>query len=198
MSTNALVIAMTGATGQIYGIKALQFLADVEVETHLILSRASKINIENEEDFSVRDVQAMADHTYDYQNPSTPLDDPTRNPPGVLVAPCSMKTLGAIAHGTGDNLITRCADRALRTRQTLVLMPREKPFDRIHLKNMLAVHDAGGIIMPPFLSFYTGKTSLDGLINRTVQRTLRLFDLPLSIEEWEGIRETIRTTKPSS
>lgn len=190
-----LLVGMTGASGQIYGIKVLQHLAQTEVESSLILSRASKLNIENEEDFSVQEVQNLADHVYEYKSSNTPGMMEKNGFCGMLITPCSMKTLGSVAIGTTDNLITRCADRTLRNRKTLVLMPREKPFDRVHLQNMLHVHDAGGVIMPPFLSFYTGIRTFDGLIDRTVQRTLMLFDLPLSIEEWKGVREQIRSRK---
>jgi 4-hydroxy-3-polyprenylbenzoate decarboxylase len=178
---------MTGATGQVYGIRALELIGETKYETHLILSSASEINITQESDYTVREVKALADELHAVKNIGAPTSSGSFKTAGMLIAPCSMKTLSNIAYADSGNLITRSADVMLKERRTLVLMPREKPFNRIHLKNMLEVTDAGGIIMPPFPSFYQQPGNIDEMITRTVARALSLFDIEVEYEEWEGI-----------
>ena len=178
---------MTGATGQIYGIRALELLAETEFESHLILSNASEINIVQESQYTVPEVKELADELHDIKNIGAKTASGSFRNEGMLVAPCSMKTLSNIAHGSSGDLITRSADVALKERRRLVLMPREKPFNRIHLKNMLEVTDAGGIIMPPFPSFYAKPESIDEMLNRTVARTLSMFGVDVEFEEWAGL-----------
>ena len=178
---------MTGATGQRYGIRALELLEDTDYETHLILSNASKLNIEHETDYSPDEVEALADEAHGIRNIGAVTASGSFHTEGMIVAPCSMKTLSHIAHGNSGNLITRSADVALKERRPLVLLPREKPFNRIHLQNMLDVTDAGGIIMPPFPSFYQNVDDVDAMIARTVARTLSLLDIDVDYEEWEGV-----------
>lgn len=182
-----VVIAMTGATGQIYGIRALELLNDTDYETHLILSNASKLNLEHETNYAPDDVEALADEAHGIRNIGAVTASGSFRTEGMIVAPCSMKTLSNIAHGNSGNLITRSADVMLKERRPLVVLPREKPFNRIHLKNMLEVTDAGGIIMPPFPSFYQHDDDIDDMISRTVARTLSLLDIPVDFEEWSGI-----------
>jgi 4-hydroxy-3-polyprenylbenzoate decarboxylase len=182
-----VVVGMTGSTGQIYGVRSLELLRDAGVETHLILSDAAKINLNQEGDYSPAEVQAIADEVHDVKNIGAKTASGSFRTEGMLVAPCSMKTLANIAHGNAGNLITRSADVMLKERRPLVLMPREKPFNRIHLKNMLEVTDAGGIIMPPFPSFYQQPDSLDEMITRTVARALSLLGFEIEYDEWSGL-----------
>ncbi|WP_440991839.1 UbiX family flavin prenyltransferase [Haloarchaeobius baliensis] len=185
--TERIVVGMTGATGQIYGIRALELLTDTEYETHLILSNAAKVNLKQEARTEVNEVLALADETHDVKNIGAKTASGSFRTEGMLVAPCSMKTLSNIAHGDAGNLITRSADVMLKERRPLVLMPREKPFNRIHLKNMLEVTDAGAIVFPPFPSFYQKPWDLDEMINRTTARALSQLDVDVTIEEWSGI-----------
>ena len=182
-----VVVGMTGATGQIYGIRILELLQDSDYETHLVLSNASKINLNHETDFSQQDVIALADEAHDVKNIGATTASGSFETEGMIVAPCSMKTLSNIAHANSGNLITRSADVTLKERRPLVVLPREKPFNRIHLENMLKLTDAGGIIMPPFPSFYQRPDTIDEMITRTCARTLSLLDLDVEFDEWEGI-----------
>lgn len=185
--TERVVVGMTGATGQIYGVRALELLADHGYETHLVLSDAAKINLNQEIEYSPSDVEALADVVHDNRNIGAETASGSFRTLGMLIAPCSMKTLSNVARGNSGNLITRSADVMLKERRPLVVMPREKPFNRIHLKNMLELTDAGGIVMPPFPSFYQGPTSIDEMITRTVARSLAQLDVEVEIEEWAGL-----------
>lgn len=186
-SSNRVVVGVTGATGQLYAIKALEFLANADVETHLVLSDAAGLNIRQESEYTVEDVRSLADYVHDNRNIGAPTASGSFRTRGMLVTPCSMKTLSNIAHGNSTNLIARSADVALKERRPLVLMPREKPFNRIHLKNMLDVTDAGAIVMPPLPSFYNRPASIEEMVARTVARTLTYFDVDVAFDEWEGI-----------
>lgn len=188
--TNRIVIGMTGATGQVYGIRALELLQESNYNTHLVLSNSAEININQETEYSPSDIKSLATKVHDCKNIGAPTASGSFNTVGMLVAPCSMKTLSNIAHGNSGNLITRSADVMLKERRPLVTMPREKPFNRIHLKNMLEVTDAGGIIMPPFPSFYQQPNSIDEMITRTVARSLSHFDISVEFDEWTGLSDT--------
>jgi 4-hydroxy-3-polyprenylbenzoate decarboxylase len=192
--SDPLLVAFTGATGQLYGIRLLEMVRDLPNETHLILSQAAKLNIQQESEWIVEAVQALADVEYGYNEIAAPPASGSFRTAGMVVAPCSMRTLSDIAHASTGNLITRAADVTLKERRPLVLMPREKPFNRIHLKNMLEVTDAGGIIMPPFPSFYHNPESIDDIVNRTVARTLAFFDVDIEVEEWSGMGDSGETT----
>jgi len=178
---------MTGSTGQIFGVRALELLESESIETHLILSDAAKINLNQEGDYTPADVQEKADHVHDIKNIAAKLASGSYRTLGMVVSPCSMKTLSNIAHGNAGNLIVRAADVTLKERRDLVLMPREKPFNRIHLENMLQVHDAGGTIMPPLPSFYQQPDSLDAMISRTMARALFQLGIDIEYEEWQGL-----------
>jgi len=182
-----IVVGMTGSTGQLYGIRALELLAETDYESHLILSEAAKLNVVQEADRSVAAVEELADVVYDVGDVGAAPASGSFLTEGMVVAPCSMKTLSNVAHANSGNLITRAADVTLKERRPLVLMPREKPFNRIHLENMLKVTDAGGIIMPPFPSFYQSPQSIDEMVSRTVARTLRLLDVDVDVDEWTGM-----------
>lgn len=186
-----VVIGMTGATGQIYGIRALELLQGTDYEAHLILSDAAKINIEQEAGYGTSEVMDLADEVHDNKNIGAPTASGSFETNGMVVVPCSMKTLSDVAHGSSGNLITRSADVMLKERRPLVLMPREKPFNRIHLENMLSVTDAGGVILPPFPSFYQNPESIDEMVTRTTARALSHVDVEVEYEEWAGLSQTV-------
>jgi 4-hydroxy-3-polyprenylbenzoate decarboxylase len=178
---------MTGSTGQIYGIRILQMLGETDYESHLVLSEAAKLNITQEAGSSIADVKTVADEVYDNKNVGATIASGSFRTAGMIIAPCSMKTLSNIAHASSGNLITRAGDVTLKERRPLVLMPREKPLNRIHLENMLKATDAGGIIMPPFPSFYQQPSDIDEMISRTTARTLSLLDIDVEYDEWTGM-----------
>lgn len=184
-----IIVALTGATGQIFGVQALKILKETDVDSHLILSEASKINLSNELGILPKDVSALADESYSLNNIGAPLASGSFQTQGMLVAPCSMKTLSNITMGHAANLITRAADVTLKEKRPLLLMPREKPLNRIHLENMLRSHDAGAIIYPPLLSFYqfNDMEQIKPMVNRSVARALDLLGVPAQFDEWEGI-----------
>ena len=184
---SSVVIGMTGATGQIYGIRALELVRETDVESHLILSESAKINIKQEAGYEVERVEHLADNVYNYKNVGAPMASGSFKTNGMLVVPCSMKTLSHVAHGSSGNLITRSADVMLKERRPLGLMPREKPFNRIHLKNMLEVTDAGATVIPPFPSFYQNPDSIDEMVTRTMARALSHVGVEIEFEEWNGI-----------
>lgn len=186
---NRVIVALTGATGQFYGIRALELLEDLDWETHLVYSEAAVITVGQETPYAPSDLDAMADEVHSPKNIGAPIASGSFQTEGMLIAPCSMKTLANVAHGNTGNLITRAADVALKERRTLVVMPREKPLNRIHLKNMLDLTDAGAIVNPPFPSFYQGSNNIDQMITRTVARTLSLFDIEIPYDEWDGLHE---------
>lgn len=182
-----VVVGMTGATGQIYGVRVLELLRETDYESHLVLSKAARITLNQETEYSVADVTGLATETYDVGNIGAATASGSFATEGMIVAPCSMKTLSNVATGNSGNLITRSADVTLKERRPLVLLPREKPFNRIHLQNMLSVTDAGGVIMPPFPSFYANVDSIDEMVARTMARTLSLLDVDVAFDEWTGL-----------
>ncbi|WP_254533229.1 UbiX family flavin prenyltransferase [Natrinema gelatinilyticum] len=186
-----VIIGMTGATGQIYGIRALNLLRETEYESHVILSESARITIKQETEYTPAELEQIADETYSVKNIGAPTASGSFATKGMLISPCSMKTLSNIAHGNAGDLITRSADVTLKERNPLVVMPREKPLNRIHLENMLKVTDAGGIIMPPFPSFYQHETDFDKMISRTVARALSLVDVSVEFEEWSGLENEV-------
>lgn len=185
--SDRVVIALTGATGQCYGIRALELLEETNYEVHLVFSDSAAININHETDYAPEAVTSLADVVHENDNIGAVTASGSFRSKGMLVAPCSMKTLSNVAHGNARNLITRTADVMLKERRPLVLMPREKPFNRIHLENMLTVTDAGGLIVPPFPSFYQNPTSISEMVTRTVARTLTYLDVDITVEEWPGL-----------
>tara|TARA_B110000116_G_scaffold264544_1_gene272517 strand:+ start:137 stop:697 length:561 start_codon:yes stop_codon:yes gene_type:complete len=185
--SNRFILGMTGATGQIYGIRTLELLSTTDIEVHLVLSDASKINIQQEANYTLNEVTSLANEVHDNRNIGATIASGSFETNGMLVTPCSMKTLSNIANGNSSNLITRSADVILKERRRLVLMPREKPLNRIHLTNMLSATDAGAIIYPPFPSFYQKPKDIDEMITRTMARALSYFDISISFDEWAGL-----------
>lgn len=186
-----LIVAITGATGAVYGLRALQILRDMPVwETHLVVSRAGALSIAHELGVKPREVRELADACHDVDDIAAPIASGAFRVHGMVIAPCSMKTLAAVAHGFGDNLISRAADVTLKERRRLVLLPRETPLNLAHLRNMTAVTEMGGIIYPPLPAFYGGPKTLEKLIDETVGRVLELSGVDAShlYQPWEGLR----------
>ncbi|KWC05743.1 UbiX family flavin prenyltransferase [Burkholderia ubonensis] len=185
-----LIVAITGATGAIYGVRLLDMLrAASGVETHLLISSAGWLNIQHELKLSKADVERRADVVHAVRDVGATIASGSFATDGMVIAPCSMKTLASVAHGLSDNLITRAADVTLKERRRLVLMVRETPFNLAHLRNMTAVTEMGGIVFPPLPAFYAMPNTIEELVDQTVVRVLDLFALsaPLTTP-WEGIR----------
>ncbi|WP_042882673.1 UbiX family flavin prenyltransferase [Cupriavidus necator] len=174
-----LIVAITGATGAIYGVRLLQVLrAAPGVETHLLISPAGVMNLQHELDISRAEVEALASVVHNVRDIGATIASGSFRAHAMVVAPCSMRTLAAIAHGFSDNLITRAADVTLKERRKLVLMVRETPLNLAHLRNMTAVTEMGGIVFPPVPGFYQKPQSIAELVDHTVGRVLDLVDLP--------------------
>lgn len=185
--TERIVVGMTGASGQLYGIAALELLARTDYEVHLIVSDAAKTNVEQETDRPIEAVLDLADVVHANDDVGATVASGSFETAGMLVAPCSMKTLSDVARGRSGNLIARAADVTLKERRPLVVMPREMPLNRIHLENMLAVTDAGGIVFPPSPSFYHDPDSVEELVSRTAARALAQVGVDVDYEEWGGL-----------
>ncbi|MDR5751767.1 MULTISPECIES: UbiX family flavin prenyltransferase [unclassified Caballeronia] len=185
-----LIVAITGATGAIYGIRTLETLRRLgSVETHLLVSTAGWLNIQHELQLDKVEVHALADVVHSVRDVGASIASGSFSTDGMIVAPCSMKTLASIAHGLSDNLITRAADVVLKERRRLVLLVRETPFNLAHLRNMTAVTEMGGVIFPPVPAFYHRPQSIDDMVDHTVERVIDMFALrsPLSTA-WRGMR----------
>lgn len=179
MSFRRIIVAITGATGAIYGIRLLEALQKCpEVETHLILSSWAEKTIALETSFTIESVRKMTHYCHDLYNMEAPVASGSFQISGMVIIPCSMKTLAAIAHGLSENLIIRAADVMLKERKKLILVPRETPLNAIHLKNMLAVNQAGAYLIPPMPAFYNHPASINDLVNHLVGRVMDQFGLP--------------------
>ena len=182
-----LVVGITGASGAIYGIRLLQLLKEAGIQSHLIMSRAAGVTLAYETDFKIADIEAMADVVHSNQDIGAACSSGSFRTLGMIIAPCSIKTMSEIASGVTANLISRSADVALKERRRLVLMVRETPYHLGHIKTMAAVTEAGGIIYPPVPAFYTKPESLADIVDHTLGRVLDLFDLDLGVvDRWSG------------
>lgn len=186
-----LIIAITGATGSVYGVRLLQVLqANPDVETHLLISEAGVLNLHQELDMKRKDVEAFADVVHHVRDVGASIASGSFQSDGMVIAPCSMKTLASVAHGMSDNLITRAADVVLKERRRLILMVRETPFNLAHLRNMTAVTEMGGIIFPPLPGFYHRPQSIQEMVDHTVGRVLDMFGLPHELTpRWQGLKD---------
>jgi flavin prenyltransferase len=185
-----LIIAMTGATGAVYGVRMLQVLqAQDEWESHLIISSAGVVNLKHEMNMKRAELTQLADVTHGIDDIAASISSGGFKTEGMIIAPCSMKTLAAVAHGFGDNLISRGADVVLKERRRLVVMPRETPLNLIHIRNMASVTEMGGIIFPPMPAFYSKSDSLMGMVNETVGRVLDMFGVNVDglYTPWTGL-----------
>ncbi len=172
-----LIVGISGASGVIYGVKLLQALRPLPVETHLVMSRTAEITLAHETDFKVRQVQALADRVHAVTDMAAPLSSGSFRTQGMVIAPCSMRSLGELASGVTTSLLTRAADVVLKERRRLVLLVRETPLHSVHLRNMLTLSDMGAVIAPAMPAFYSRPQTLDDVIDHTVARVLDLFDL---------------------
>ena len=185
-----LIVGISGSSGVIYGIRLLELLRDQEgVETHLVLSKAAKLNIALETDWQVRDVEALADVVDDNRNLAAAIASGSYLTDGMVIAPCSMKTLSGVVHSFSDDLLVRAADVVLKERRRLVLVPREAPLHLGHTRLLSAAAEMGAVILPPMPAFYTRPQTVDDIINHTVGRILDLFGIDSGIvERWRGSR----------
>jgi len=185
-----LVIAMTGATGAIYGVRMLQVLqGQDEWESHLVISSAGLVNLKYEMDMERAVLYDLADVVHGINDIAASIASGSFKTEGIVIAPCSMKTLAAVAHGFGDNLITRSADVALKERRKVVIMPRETPLNLAHIRNMASVTEMGGIIFPPMPAFYSKSNSISAMVDEGVGRVLDMFGVDVAglYEPWEGL-----------
>jgi flavin prenyltransferase len=184
-----LIIAITGATGAVYGVRLLQVLRDIPgLETHLIVSDAGALNLHQELEMKRKEVESLADVVHNVRDIGASVSSGSFLSDGMIIAPCSMKTLSAVAHGLSDNLITRAADVVLKERRRLVLMVRETPFNLAHLRNMTSVTEMGGIVFPPLPSFYHRPATISEMVDHTIGRVLDLYGLEHALApRWPGI-----------
>jgi len=187
-----LIVAITGATGSIYGVRLLETLRRLGgVETHLLISSAGWLNIQHELYLDKTTVHALADVVHNVRDVGASIASGSFATDGMVVAPCSMKTLASIALGLSDNLITRAADVVLKERRRLVLMVRETPFNLAHLRNMTSVTEMGGVIFPPLPAFYHRPASIDEMVDQTVDRVIDMLALGNPIAAaWPGLKDT--------
>jgi 4-hydroxy-3-polyprenylbenzoate decarboxylase len=183
-----LIVGITGATGTIFGVRLLQMLHGSGVETHLVMSKWASRTLTHETSHTIKEVQSLATHSYGIADQGAAISSGSFVTMGMVVAPCSMRTLAAIAHGLGDNLIHRAADVILKERRKLVLVVRESPFNEIHLENMLKLSRMGVVILPPVPAFYNHPQNLDDLINHITMRVIDQFDIHLDVmNRWDGV-----------
>ncbi len=181
-----LIVGISGASGAILGIRLLEVLSKYDLETHLIVSDAAKRTIEMETDWRVEDVEALANQVHDFNNIGSSISSGSFKSKGMVVIPCTIKTLSAIAYSFNTNLLVRAADVILKERRRLVLVPREMPLHRGHLEAMLKVHDLGGIILPPMLTFYHKPKSVEDMINYLIGKVLDSLDIPHNLfKRWD-------------
>lgn len=185
-----LIISMTGATGAIYGVRMLQVLqTQSEWESHLVISSAGLVNLKHELNMTRDELSELADFTHGINDIAATIASGGFKTEGMIIAPCSMKTLAAVAHGFGDNLISRGADVVLKERRRLVVMPRETPLHLVHIRNMAIVTEMGGIMFPPMPAFYSKNNSISAMVDETVGRILDMFDVDVTglYTPWEGL-----------
>ena len=182
-----ILIGISGASGAVYGIEMIKLLKALKIETHLVVSKAAEMTIAYETDLTPKQVKSMADVTYSVGDLGAACSSGSFHLDGMVIAPCSMKTLAEIATGVTSSLLTRSADVMLKERRRLVLMVRETPLTNVHLRNMLTVSEMGGIIAPPAPAHYIRPDSVDDLVNHSIGRVLDLFDIDTgNLKRWTG------------
>ena len=182
-----IIVAITGATGAIYGVRILERLREAGVETHLVISRWGARTLLHETPYSREQVESMASVAYAPGDMGAAISSGSFRTDGMVIAPCSAKTLAAVAHGFGENLVHRAADVVLKERRRLVLVVREAPLSDIHLENMLKLSRMGAMVLPPMPAFYNRPRTVDDIVDHTVSRVLDQFGLDVSgVERWSG------------
>lgn len=195
--TKRLIIGISGASGAIYGVRLLERLKDSEIETHLIMSRAAQMTLATETTLKVADVEALADIVYSNLDMGAACSSGSFQNLGMVIAPCSIKTMSEIATGATAHLMSRAADVALKERRRVVLMLRETPLHLGHIKSMATVTEAGAIVYPPVPAFYAQPSSLEEMVDHTLGRVLDLFEIDLGlVKRWTG--EKRRPQNPSN
>jgi len=188
-----LIVGITGASGAIYGVRLLELLRETTIETHLIISRAGQTTLAAETNLKVADVEAMADVVHSNTDLGAACSSGSFRNLGMVIAPCSIKTMSEIATGVTPNLISRAADVALKERRRVVLLLRETPLHLGHIRTMAAVTEAGAIVYPPVPAFYAQPISLEDMIDHTLGRVLDLFDIDTGrVRRWSGAKRRPR------
>jgi 4-hydroxy-3-polyprenylbenzoate decarboxylase len=188
MRPRRLIVGITGASGAVYGVRLLERARTLGVETHLVATPAGILNVHHELGLGRSELEALASQAHAPGEVGACIASGSFTTDAMVIAPCTMKTLAAVAHGMGDNLLTRAADVTLKERRRLVLMVRETPFNLAHLRNMVSVTEMGGIIFPPLPAFYHRPKSIDELVNDTVERVLALVHIDQAQpQQWQGL-----------
>lgn len=189
MATKRMIVGISGASGFQYGVKTLELLKKLDVEIHLVVSKGAEKTCQLETDYRLDDIFAMADVVHSINNLGAAISSGSFKTQGMIITPCSMRTLGAIAHCMTDNLLTRAADVVLKERRRLVLLARETPLNLGHIRNMATVTEMGGIIFPPVPAFYQRPQTVEEIVTHSVNRALDLFDLNIKdLPRWgEGL-----------
>jgi 4-hydroxy-3-polyprenylbenzoate decarboxylase len=186
--TQRIVVGITGATGAAYGVRLLERLRECKLETHLVASAAGVLSVHHELGLDRKALEALADQAYSPADVGAAIASGSFAVAAMVVAPCSMRTLAAVAHGLSDNLLTRAADVALKERRRLVMLVRETPFNLAHLRNMTAVTEMGGVIFPPLPAFYHRPASLQEVVDDSVERVLALLGIAeAEPRAWPGL-----------
>jgi 4-hydroxy-3-polyprenylbenzoate decarboxylase len=182
-----MVIGISGASGAVYGVRLLQLLRRLDIESHLVMSRSAQVTLAHETSYSLAEVRAMASMSYTNADIGAAISSGSYRTMGMIVAPCSIKTLSEIATGVTSSLLPRAADVMLKERRRLVLMVRETPLHLGHIRSMAALTEAGGIVYPPVPAFYANPGSIEEMIDHTLGRVLDLFDIEANtVRRWEG------------
>ncbi len=185
MAARRLIVGISGATGIVYGVRLLEWLRPTGVETHLVVSRAADLTRAHETALGARELRALADVSYDVDDLGAAISSGSFPTLGMVVIPCSVKSLAEVATGVTSTLLTRAADVVLKQRRRLVLVVRETPLHAGHLRNMLAATEAGAVVMPPVPAFYTLPKTVDDIVDDTVGRVLDLFDVDVGrVKRW--------------
>jgi 4-hydroxy-3-polyprenylbenzoate decarboxylase len=185
-----LIVGITGASGSIFGVRLLEMLRGTGIETHLVMSRWGARTLVHETNYTPEQVQALATVTHPLTDQGASISSGSFVTMGMVIAPCSVRTLAAIAHGLGDHLVHRAADVVLKERRTLVLAVREAPLSEIHLDNMLKLARMGVVIAPPVPAFYSRPSTIDEIVNFTAARLLDQFGIHVDADRWKGLNDT--------
>ena len=185
-----IIVGITGASGVIYGIRLLEALKDLGIETHLVLTEAAKKNILLETTFTPEDVEGLASHVHNVDDLAAPISSGSFKTDGMVIAPCTIKTLSGVAHSYNENLLIRAADVTVKERRRLILIVRETPLHKGHIELMLKVTELGGIILPPIPAFYHFPRMIKDLIDHTIDKVLDIMGVEHSLyKKWEGVNK---------
>lgn len=187
METKQIIIGISGASGIVYGVRLLELLQQTTIKTHLVITQSAELTLQQETDYKVAQVKALADEVHAVKNIGASIASGSFKTAGMIVAPCSIRTMSEIATGVTSNLLTRAADVCLKERRKLVLMVRETPLHTGHLRTMTALSEMGAVIAPPVPGFYAKPENLNQMVDHSVGRLLDLFDIDLGVvNRWQG------------